>query len=246
MKTPSLAIRQIGDPVLQVPPPQADVSQTATLMTYLAVLQKEQQQNGGIGIACNQCVAIAEPVAVVLLGTDDPATRAAAALRYPGETIPTATLMINPQILRYGEETYYPAHGEGCLSVAGPLRGKVKRHRRVRVRYQTLEGATLERDSDGMEAHIIQHECDHLQGIVYLQRIFADCSGAQKEEIIRLLGEEAAYRQCEDCAVRAKAVEPLLVFERDGDAVVFDPARLLQALAAMPDDTLDGIRAALE
>jgi len=78
------------------------------------------------------------------------------------------TVMINPLIEPLGpeKETAF----EACLSVPG-LAGPVPRFRRIRYRYQTLEGATVERVVEGFHARVIQHECDHLDGILYPMRV---------------------------------------------------------------------------
>jgi peptide deformylase len=186
-------------------------------------------------------------VAIFLLGSDDEATRAAVAQRYPGETIPPAVLMINPEILRYGEETYFPTHGEGCLSVAGPIRGKVPRHREIWLRYLTLDGIWQEKACVGLEAHIVQHEYDHLCGTVYLQKIFAACDDDQKATINRLLRAESTRRR--NASVHSMPVgdaPPVLVFDRAGEAVVFDPACLAQALVAIPEASLRGMQSVLQ
>ena len=241
MATEHHPLRQIGDPILHARPTAVDFNQADSFSAYSDLLKQEQQLSGGVGIACNQYAAIAAPQALFWVGSDDEATRAAAALRYPGDTIPHATLMINPEILSYSAETYFPEHGEGCLSVAGPLRGKVRRHRSVSVRYQTMDGATIEKECTGFEAHIIQHEYDHLQGLVFLQKILADCSAQQIASIRQLLQQETERRQPPRRVPVVKSMSPIVAFERDGNAVVVDAVRLETALTAIPDGTLQGI-----
>lgn len=78
------------------------------------------------------------------------------------------TVLINPAIEPLGEDM-----GEGweaCLSVPG-LAGKVPRWRHIRYRALTPEGETLEREAHGFHARVVQHECDHLDGILYPQRM---------------------------------------------------------------------------
>jgi len=241
MATEHLPIRQIGDPILHARPAAVDFNLPDSFNAYCELLKEEQRLSGGVGIACNQYAAIAAPQALFWVGSDDEATRAAAALRYPGDTIPHATLMINPEILSYSDETYFPEHGEGCLSVAGPLRGKVRRHRSVRVRYQTQDGVTIEKECAGFEAHIIQHEYDHLRGQVFLQKILAEASAQQIASIRQLLGQEAERRQPPRRVPVVKSMSPIVAFDRDGNAVVVDPVRLETALTAIPDVTLQGI-----
>jgi peptide deformylase len=86
----------------------------------------------------------------------------------PGDVAQDLTVLINPVVEAIGQER---ALGwEGCLSVPG-LRGVVPRHLRVRYRGTGLDGETIERDVEGFHARVVQHECDHLDGILYPQRM---------------------------------------------------------------------------
>lgn len=78
------------------------------------------------------------------------------------------TLMINPQLEFLGSEM--ESGPEGCLSVPD-LMGQVPRYRRLRYRWQTLEGKWMSREAEGFHARVVQHECDHLDGILYPQRM---------------------------------------------------------------------------
>jgi peptide deformylase len=74
------------------------------------------------------------------------------------------TVLINPEIEVLGEET---ALGwEGCLSVPD-LMGEVPRPTAIRYRALTLKGETIEREARGFHARVVQHECDHLDGVLY-------------------------------------------------------------------------------
>ena len=89
------------------------------------------------------------------------------------------TIMINPEILGYSPVT---AEGwEGCLSVHG-LRGKVRRPVGVRVKYLDRDGKTVESDASGLYAVCIQHEIDHLQGKLFLDRMTDFSTLTQLEE----------------------------------------------------------------
>lgn len=78
------------------------------------------------------------------------------------------TVLINPQIeVLSGETALGP---EACLSVPG-LVGQVPRATRIRYRGLGLEGETIEREAAGFHARVVQHECDHLDGILYPQRM---------------------------------------------------------------------------
>jgi peptide deformylase len=86
----------------------------------------------------------------------------------PGDTEQDLTVLINPVVEPVGGER---ALGwEGCLSVPG-LRGVVPRHLRIRYRGVGLDGETIDRDVAGFHARVVQHECDHLDGILYPQRM---------------------------------------------------------------------------
>jgi peptide deformylase len=78
------------------------------------------------------------------------------------------TILANPEIEPLTEATALGP--EACLSVPG-LVGQVPRWTRIRYRGLTLEGAPLERVAEGFHARVVQHECDHLDGILYPQRM---------------------------------------------------------------------------
>jgi peptide deformylase len=78
------------------------------------------------------------------------------------------TALINPVIEPLDDEM--EEGWEACLSVPG-LTGRVARHTHIRYRASTLGGETLERVATGFHARVVQHECDHLDGILYPQRM---------------------------------------------------------------------------
>ena len=78
------------------------------------------------------------------------------------------TVLINPEIDPLGDEL--KMNWERCLSVPG-LHGKVPRHTHVRCAYSTLEGERVETEVRGFQAMVLQHEYDHLDGILYPQRM---------------------------------------------------------------------------
>ena len=88
--------------------------------------------------------------------------------RYPDAPDMEPEVVINPEIV---ESSIEMVDGwEGCLSIPG-LRGKVPRHQRIRVRYSTPDGEIVDREFQGFIARIFQHEFDHLNGIVFLDRM---------------------------------------------------------------------------
>lgn len=87
--------------------------------------------------------------------------------RYPGVVVPY-TELVNPELIFPDEEM--EEGWEGCLSVPG-MRGAVPRYRRLRYRAWTPAGERIDRDVDGFHARVVQHECDHLDGILYPMRM---------------------------------------------------------------------------
>jgi len=88
--------------------------------------------------------------------------------RYPHAPDMEAVAVINPEILSVSDET--EKDWEGCLSVPG-IRGKVPRPKQIKVRYQTREGTSVERDFSGFAARVFLHEFDHLQGLTWLDHV---------------------------------------------------------------------------
>ncbi len=88
--------------------------------------------------------------------------------RYPHVAPVPYTVLVNPVLTMLGEEQ--DDGWEGCLSVPG-LRGLVPRYRRLRYQGFTPDGAPIDRTVDGFHARVVQHEVDHLDGILYPQRL---------------------------------------------------------------------------
>ncbi len=112
----------------------------------------------GAGLAAPQ---IGVPLRVVVFGVE-------ANPRYPwAEAVPT-TVLVNPAIEVLDEAT--EEGWEGCLSVPG-LRGLVPRFRHIRYRGLDPRGNPIERTAGGFHARVVQHECDHLDGILFPLRM---------------------------------------------------------------------------
>lgn len=88
--------------------------------------------------------------------------------RYPDADEVPFTILINPQLTPLSDEM--AEDWEGCLSVPG-LRGKVPRYTCLRYQGHDPWGNTIDREVSGFHARVVQHECDHLQGILYPMRI---------------------------------------------------------------------------
>ena len=159
-----LKIARMGHPVLrQVAEPVADPT-APEIYRLLQDMLETLEDADGAGLAAPQ---VHVPLRVALVQV--PAER----LEQEGDEaadkggVPL-TAMINPVIEPLSDEQ---EHGwEACLSVPG-LAGSVPRFTRIRYRYQTPEGDTVEREAAGFHARVVQHECDHLDGILYPMRM---------------------------------------------------------------------------
>ncbi|MCH7343895.1 peptide deformylase [Pelomonas sp. CA6] len=88
--------------------------------------------------------------------------------RYPEAPPVPMTVLINPQVTPLSEERV--DGWEGCLSVPG-LRGVVPRWSRIRYQGFDAQGRPLGREAEGFHARVVQHECDHLEGVLYPMRV---------------------------------------------------------------------------
>ena len=131
---------------------------TRELQALIEDMQDTMQAAGGVGLAAPQ---IGVGLQVVIFGFESSA-------RYPdADTVPE-TILINPLITPLDDET--EDGWEGCLSVPG-LRGLVPRSRHIRYQGCDENGQPIDRTVSGFHARVVQHECDHLQGVLYPMRI---------------------------------------------------------------------------
>jgi len=131
---------------------------TPQLGELIADMRDTMAHLNGAGLAAPQ---IGVPLRVVIFGvTRNP--------RYPdAEEVPD-TVLVNPVVTPIGEEM--EEDWEGCLSVPG-LRGVVPRFKKVRYQGFDESGNPIDRSVEGFHARVVQHECDHLDGILYPMRI---------------------------------------------------------------------------
>jgi peptide deformylase len=155
-------ILRMGDPrLLRVSEPVRDFDSDG-LKELLVDMFDTMHAANGAGLAAPQ---IGVPLRVVIFGTDDPSARNP---RYPDEDPVPRTILINPVLTALSDEI--EEGWEGCLSVPG-LRGVVPRHRRVRYVGVDAAGNTIDRVVAGFHARVVQHECDHLDGVLYPMRV---------------------------------------------------------------------------
>lgn len=95
------------------------------------------------------------------------------------------TFAINPEIIWRSEEKVKA--WEACLSIPG-IRGFVPRHENIKVRYSTMDDLIVEYDLSGFPARVFQHECDHLDGLVYLDRLESTRDIITEKEYQKIVG----------------------------------------------------------
>jgi peptide deformylase len=105
------------------------------------------------------------------------------------------TVLVNPVVTPVGEETNLGF--EACLSVPG-MAGAVRRFNQVQVTYLTLAGEEISFDAEGFHARVIQHECDHLDGILYPSRIDDMSQFGFVEELSKGAAEQEVVEEGED------------------------------------------------
>ena len=152
-------ILKMGDPrLLRLAQPITEFDTDAIHLLVADMFDTMHAVNGA-GLAAPQ---IGVDLQLVIFGTDAPNPR------YPDAPLVPRTVLLNPVITPIGdaEEDGW----EGCLSVPG-LRGLVPRYTRIRYEGMLPDGSRLDREVGGWHARVVQHELDHLDGILYPQRM---------------------------------------------------------------------------
>jgi peptide deformylase len=153
-----LQISQLGNPVLRRRSQVVENIQDDRIQELIDNLISTVQQANGVGIAAPQ-VAMGDRLFVVASRPN---------LRYPQAPKMDPTAMINPRIIANSTETV--KDWEGCLSIPG-IRGLVPRSRSIEIEYTSRDGQLHRQELTDFVARIFQHEHDHLDGIVFLDRV---------------------------------------------------------------------------
>lgn len=151
-------IFQLGHPILRQPTEKVEDIMNPTFQSQLDKLMDFVMEKGGMGIAAPQ-VGISQRFFIMSSHPN---------ARYPHAPDVPAFFVINPEII--STSNTQEKDWEGCLSLPG-IRGLVPRHTQIHVRYQTRQAEWVETRYDGFLARVFQHEFDHLQGHVFLDRV---------------------------------------------------------------------------
>ena len=167
-----MAVREIlrmGNPLLYQRSVEITEFATPELRALINDMFDTMAENDGAGLAAPQ-IGVMQRLVIFSVEANP---------RYPdAETVPR-TILINPHIEVLDDER--EAGWEGCLSIPG-MRGVVSRSSRVRYSGYNEHGEKFSREVSGFHARVVQHECDHLDGVLYPMRI----------QDIRQFGYEAA------------------------------------------------------
>ena len=151
-----LKVREVGDPILITKCEEVEIHHIdESIIEIIEDMKETLNFTGGFGIAADKCTY------------------------QDCEDIPT-TVMINPVWRKLSEKTY--VEYEGCLSVPS-VRGKVERYHDIEIIYYNEQGEKITKQVHGFTARDIQHECDHLDGIVFLEKVNMHNGFATKEMI---------------------------------------------------------------
>ncbi len=146
------------------------------LERHLPRMMEILREEGGIGLAAPQ-VGLGEHFFIVIANVDDDE-------RDTDEIL----LMANAEIIESSKEEV--AIEEGCLSVPG-LRADVMRPERIRVAFDDIQGRRTELETEGLLARVVQHELDHCEGLLFIDRLSPARRAGLKKRIAEIQSEHA-------------------------------------------------------
>ena len=155
-----LKVARLGHPVIRTPAravPKETIASPA-MQRFIDDMIETMREYDGVGLAAPQ-VHVSQQVAVIEVTENR---------RYPGEGPIPLTVLINPKILTASKKSL--VEWEGCLSV-NDFRGQVPRAESLDVEAYNRKGEKAKFTAHGFFARVIQHECDHLAGTVFLDRM---------------------------------------------------------------------------
>jgi peptide deformylase len=155
-----LKVAQLGNPILRQKSSEVplDHLQSDAFQRLLEDMVETMREYGGVGLAAPQ---IHQNLRVFVM-------EVAANPRYPDRDAFPLTFVVNPRVTSHQDAT--EDAWEGCLSVPG-IRGKVPRLERIELEAQERNGELFRRSLQGFPARVVQHEVDHLDGLIFIDRM---------------------------------------------------------------------------
>lgn len=153
-------LRTVTEPV-SIPPSEEDREEMASMMTFLKnsqdpVLSKKYKLRAGVGLSANQ-IGLNKRMFAALLNDDQGNDREIA--------------LFNPKIISHSEAMIYLPDSEGCLSVDRTVQGFVPRYEKIQIKAYDADGNELKLRFKGFDSIVMQHEMDHLNGVMFYDRI---------------------------------------------------------------------------
>jgi peptide deformylase len=176
-------VATIGHPILRewAQPVAPDMLERPETQTFIDDLIETMRYYQGAGLAAPQ-VMVSQRIVAIEVNANP---------RYPYKPDIALTVLVNPEIEPLTEETF--ANNEGCLSVPG-LRGVTQRFVEIGVRALDRHGEPTERVVKGLSAVTFQHEVDHLNGTLFVDRVEDPTTFATWEQFERVQRQEFASR----------------------------------------------------
>ena len=177
-----LEITELGNPVLWERAKEVPNVSDPGVQALIDDLIETAYHANGVGIAAPQ-VGRTERIFIISSRPN---------VRYPDAPDMEPTAIINPEIVSKSEETV--KDWEGCLSIPG-IRGFVPRAKTLRARYLTRDGKTEESEFEDFIARVFQHELDHLDGVLFLDRVDSTRDVVTEKEFAKILASREEGNQ---------------------------------------------------
>lgn len=167
-----LKVREVGDSILNQKCDKVDIKNIDNeILDIIEDLKETLEFGTGLGIAAPQ-IGVNKRIIIVGAKSEN--------IKYNDAEEISITAMLNPTWKKLSEET--DTQYEGCMSVPS-IRGKVERYKNIELTYYNENGEKIIKQLNGFFARLVQHECDHLDGIVFLEKVKGPNGFATKENI---------------------------------------------------------------
>jgi len=176
MTAEKFTILQLGHPHLRLTARAVDDSEREDIQPFIDDLLQFVEDVNGMGIAAPQ---VDHSLRLFILSSKPN-------IRYPYAPLMQPTVMINPEILSVSDDM--EKDWEGCLSVPS-IRALVPRHQSIKVRFTARSGETIETTYSGFLARVFQHELDHLNGLVFIDRVEDSHDMVAEQEWLKLISQ---------------------------------------------------------